>query len=43
MTGGIGVDRAIDAVGIDADAPHAHTGTNGGKATAGRRAARPGR
>lgn len=30
MTGGIGVDRAIDAVGIDADAPHAHTGGNGG-------------
>lgn len=30
MTGGIGVDRAIDAVGIDADPPHAHTGADGG-------------
>jgi threonine dehydrogenase-like Zn-dependent dehydrogenase len=29
LTGGIGVDRTIDAVGIDAEAPskHAHTGT----------------
>lgn len=29
MTGGIGVDRAIDAVGVDADRPHRHTGSEG--------------
>ena len=30
MTGGIGVDRAIDAVGVDAEHPHSHAGADDG-------------